>query len=356
MVLSLSLYGCRTEKSADEIYQENASGVVMVVCQYYYKVTLPNDEVMYFAGFDEDGDIDIESLSSDLDELGEKRTIVTGTGFFVSDNGKILTNRHVVKPEVNEEGVKNNFNAIKQFMQALYSLQLEALDSHRDSILGVMSDYVFIDEDGDLAYQTQYEANLKALSSEADEATNQMKEIKEMLASIDDLDMSQVRVEPICEYAVAYNDTHVTKFSDLLECVVVSISEKENVDLATLQLKNHQTPSSAKVLQFYEKDENPELAIGDVVNMIGYNAGFVVANTAQGIKSQCYSGNVSQTSDSYKLLYSIPALPGSSGSPVLDKYGYVVAINFAGLNGTQNFNYGIPAKRIQEYLNSTGSN
>lgn len=349
----LLLCGCMTKKDAEAIYQENASGVVMVVCQYYYKVALPNGEEMYFAGFDEDGDIDIESLSSDLNELEGKRTTVTGSGFFISDDGKILTNRHVVKPKVNEEGVKNNFNAIKQFLQALYTLQLETLDSHRDSIIDAMSEYMFIDDDGDVAYPTQYEANIMTMSSEIERTESKMKEVRSMISSIDEIDMSKIEVEPVCEYAIAYNNTHVTKFSDLSECVVVSVSDRDNVDLATLQLKNHRTPENSQILKFYNKEEEENLAIGEIVHMIGYNAGFVVSNTAQGIKSQCYSGSVTQISDNYRLLYSISALPGSSGSPVFDEYGYVVAINYAGLNGTQNFNYGIPAKRIREYLQSS---
>lgn len=49
-------------------------------------------------------------------------------------------------------------------------------------------------------------------------------------------------------------------------------------------------------------------------------------------------------------MYSIPALPGSSGSPVLNRKGELVAINFSGLNGTQNFNYGIRMKYLKSLM------
>ena len=39
-------------------------------------------------------------------------------------------------------------------------------------------------------------------------------------------------------------------------------------------------------------------------------------------------------------MYSIPSLPGISGFPVINFKGDLVAINYTGLNGTQNFNYG----------------
>ena len=58
-------------------------------------------------------------------------------------------------------------------------------------------------------------------------------------------------------------------------------------------------------------------------------------------------GYISQNTDNIKIMYSIPALQGSSGSPVVNQYGELVAINFAGINGTQGFNYGIRVERLR---------
>ena len=46
--------GCSREKSAEQIYDENASGVVMILNEHYYSVTLPTGETFYFSGI-EDG-------------------------------------------------------------------------------------------------------------------------------------------------------------------------------------------------------------------------------------------------------------------------------------------------------------
>ena len=71
--------------------------------------------------------------------------------------------------------------------------------------------------------------------------------------------------------------------------------------------------------------------------------------TKEGIKTQFNSGTISQRT-AERLMYSIPALPGSSGSPVVNMQGQLVAVNYAGLNGTQNFNYGIRVKYLKQLL------
>lgn len=51
----------------------------------------------------------------------------------------------------------------------------------------------------------------------------------------------------------------------------------------------------------------------------------------------------------------IPALPGSSGSAVVNHKGQLVAINYAGISSTQSFNYGIRVKYLIKLLKGVGS-
>ena len=51
------------------------------------------------------------------------------------------------------------------------------------------------------------------------------------------------------------------------------------------------------------------------------------------------------------LLYRIPTVQGSSGSPIIDAYGKFVGVNFAKQNGYDNFNFGIPAKQVVSFYN-----
>ena len=101
---------------------------------------------------------------------------------------------------------------------------------------------------------------------------------------------------------------------------------------------------------FQMADEKP-LKLNDQLSMIGYNHGIELAATREGIKAQLTTGNVSQKPDGERVMYTISAMQGSSGSPVLNEYGEVVAVNFAKIRDTDNFNFGIPLNRIKQFLN-----
>ena len=106
-------------------------------------------------------------------------------------------------------------------------------------------------------------------------------------------------------------------------------------------------------MEAYSWKENITKKISEDKNsklfMTSFNLGPTLALTKEGIKSQFNSGSISQRTNE-RIMYSIPTLPGSSGSPVVNLQGQLVAINYAGLNGTQNFNYGIRVKYLKELI------
>jgi S1-C subfamily serine protease len=86
--------------------------------------------------------------------------------------------------------------------------------------------------------------------------------------------------------------------------------------------------------------------------LLGYNHGPSVAKTTRGIKVQLTKGEATQESDDYRVLYSIPTLPGSSGGPVFDTLGRLVAINYCGLRVSDTFNYGIISQHLDDLLHT----
>lgn len=341
MFMIVCLAGCK--KSPDKLLSEYGSGVVMVVNQYYYKLTLPTGKEWYFTGFDKDGEM--ENFTFDQQEIVKNRAVLTGTGFFVSADGKILTNRHVATPSIDFADAKHSVRNVFQSFKQMIREEMRQMSNSYDELESQKSDCYGYDYYGEMTVDQEKLDEITTQQHQLSEAYNADAEIWNQ---IDNIDVNDIKIEPVYDVYVAYNNTFVTKMTDLVPCVVTSVSKDAEVDLAMLQLKDKKTTDGKTV--FEASDDDSELKPGEQLYMIGFNAGFSLSNTSQGIKAQITGGNISQVSDNNKIMYTIPALPGSSGSPVLDEYGKLVAVNFAGISTTQSFNYGIHLKKVRRFL------
>ena len=363
-LLGLTLISaCTKDKDPQTIFEEQQSGVCVVLNSYYYEIILPNGNKWFCKGIDEEGDLD--GLTFDESEILKNKAMTTGTAFFIDNNGTLLTNRHVVNPIVSEEIIKtaagNLISAIGEYIQAAkieYAQQYQSLEDAKQECYSY--DY--------WGHVDVNKSRLCEIEAAQQELSNQFNEASEMASNINQISLSAIRVVPQSEIGIAYNNTFVTDVDDFLKknpCVVVKTSKDEDVDLAKIQLKDKRTPEGKYVFKIkgiaeeeknilnvfnMNKDKDGQLKIGTNLLMIGFNAGLILGNTQQGIQAQMTKGEVTQTPDGSRVLYSIPTLQGSSGSPVVDYQGYVRAVNFAKLKGTDTFNFGIPEKQITQFL------
>lgn len=361
MLLTLAGCGKRTPK---ELFDQTKSGVVLILNNYYYEMKMPNGNSLYFTGIADDGSL--QNLTDELSDIKANRQMLSGTGFFIDSQGTIMTNRHVAQPVIDKEAVKDSYNNLVASIKAYYAQQMNALASAYQSLEQEKSNCYNYDFYGTPYEDTQKMQQITARQNELEAQFNSLSQQRESLN--DHVSLDQLKISVACEVGIAYNNTQVGSAKEVFTknpCVVTKVSSKEDTDLALIRLKSGKTPDDAyvfdtdgkapegfidKLVGIFSPHNDNILQIDQQLYMIGYNAGPILANTKKGIQVQMTSGTVTQQPDGDRLLYSIPTVQGSSGSPVIDSKGRLVAVNYAKLAVSDNFNFGIPLNKVQAFL------
>jgi len=344
LLVTLALSSCQQKpEDPQTLYQKYRSSVVLIKNQHYYSLTFDNGLRLYFTLNEKDGGPQIYETEQ---EAVDNANIAFGTGFFIGREGQIATNRHVVNPLVQgQEAARYIARTIAEFKTALNEKIQDKLNEQKKLQNYYEANFFSLD-DNDVNDLKVAFANLQS----------QIQEMQEFLGKIDyNPDNTTIQVH-VFDIGIAYDDTYVTSLNDFKSCIVIKQAGAEAIDLALIQLKDKRTPEHIKNLIPVKNTVNPKdsvLAINNNVYMIGYNQGLQLAITKKGIKSQFTAGTITQEPDEDRVLYSIPTLPGSSGSPIIDQWGNLVAVNFAKISDTQSFSFGIPKKHLVALIGGT---
>ncbi len=363
IIIVLTLMSCGS-KTPQDLFDEDKSGVVMILNQFYYVLTLPNGNKIYFSGIDNNGTL--QNITFNKAEIINKRAAMTGTGFFIDKQGTIMTNRHVAQPQIDKKAIKEGYNKLVASIKAYYISQMQWMSGQYDVLEAQKSYCVSYDYYGNAVTD---ESKLQAIEEKQQELNSQYQMLQNVVQSLDGYaSANSLDISTVCQVGIAYNDTYVQSANDFFgknACTVVKVSQQEDTDLALLQLKSKTTPDNAyifktdgtadmswadKLKEMFSPYSEKLLEINQDLYMIGYNAGPTLASTKQGIQVQMTTGKVTQLPDGDRVLYSIPTVQGSSGSPVVDSKGRLVAVNFAKLIGSDNFNFGIPMNKVKAFL------
>ncbi len=347
-ILSLILASCGN-KTADKIQKSIDQGVVLIQNSSYYEIAFPDGGGSIFSsGLDERGKI--QGITTSKDTI--KTVYSYGTGFFVSQEGEIATTLNVVSlQEVNkdDENFKEKiYNAIRQYYSVIYFGAKSEYE--RWSNLAQIANY-------SSSYSNEEYYEYKELR---DAAKAEIEEYTHIYNQLSRYKASECEIKYHNDISIAYNDTYVASEKEFIPSEILKTDEDHN--LAIIQLKDKLTPKDKYVFKVLEEDplttystlENLTKKIKEDKNsklfMSGFNIGPTLVVTKEGLKTQFTSGEISKEQED-RILYSIPAIEGSSGSPVVNSQGQLVAINFAEVNEIENFNYGIRVKYLSDLLN-----
>ncbi len=279
--------------TAEQIYKKYSSAVCLLYGQYGYTISIDwqNQETAKAAlellecspstyySFDSNG------------YVREGASEYFGTGFFISADGKMGTNLHIVKPWLYEDEAQKLKNAVQSEL-AGYSKLYPIVNS--------------------LIPNVQVTGHLLYLG-------------------------------------VLPNGLPVKK-DNLTECITFSSTDDAEKDVAIIQTVTHTLPNGVRAYIDIKDAQTDEKAIeqGKSVSVIGFPYGVTLALTGgEGedmvIENQIQTGTITQKRGNYEFAHNAPTYGGASGSPVFDEYGKLVGVHHAGLAqlGAHGFNWAI---------------
>jgi pSer/pThr/pTyr-binding forkhead associated (FHA) protein len=281
--------------SEEEMYDKYNSAVALLYFQYGYEVKINGENAHELFKIDPNQTIVYNSESKQL-ATGVKSG--TGTGFFISNDGKIATNLHVARPWLYSE----EKDIIKQ--KFLGFLKMKALTEN-----------------------PFYDTLLPALEVEG--------KILSMVVIPNGLPLDNDNCTS-CMELVGHNEI--------------------DKDVAIVQTVTHALPSGVSCYIDMAKADMSDNSIkqGKKVYLIGYPYGVGVAHTETGLQNQLQTGLITQDRGTYEFGHNAATAGGASGSPILNEKGHLIGIHHAGLTGVtgaQGFNRAIKVKYLNELLN-----
>lgn len=137
-----------------------------------------------------------------------------------------------------------------------------------------------------------------------------------------------------------------------IECELQNVSQNEDIDLATLRTKTNALPQNSTFIASSETEVNEQkIEVGSPAFVVSFPYGDELAkNESDEINCTVTAGSFTQTPAKNYVQYSAQVASGSSGSPVFNQYGKLVAVTYKGSTTGQSFNRGILGKYLKKIL------
>ena len=279
----------------NEIYAKYKNSTVLLIGFYHYKVSAGNLDLKKL-------DLPTEVIVSDgkLKAVNGQRNnmkMYTGTGFFVSEDGKIVTNLHIVKPWL------------------------------FDKELSLISD--------------QYKMFMASAASE-NPALNAF--------------TSQIKVEGVLDYIGMIPNGAYFSEDNLKQCREFAVHDDIEKDVAVLQLETMKLPDKSSIVNLNQAVvEDSEITVGSHIYTIGFPFGLSLQDlqSPKGIQLLGHGGSITQESTKYSFGFDAASYGGASGSPIFNEKGQLIGILNSGVSKSQGFNYAIKASYVVDLLKNS---
>lgn len=331
--------------NGEQIFNKYQDAVVLIKHSFVYKISIDGEDY-FFKDYDKrTGEI---SDFISYEEAKEDPNVSWGTGFFIDNQGTLLTNRHVVDVRPSEQEGKLILSGIKNRLENMYYSGVEDYRNKRSDFERLQYNNYNSGGYGDYVP----EEDMTRMREDLDGAERKLDALGNFIDNFESLKNRVTKTS--LQFGVFFNNQKSSTLNDYVQYKSIKISENPDVDLALMKPVNPAELTGRKIVKAdmskIDSVQIKPLKITEKVTMLGYNHGIAIGQTTSGMKPQLTEGNISQVTDENKILYTVPAMPGSSGSPVFDKFGRLVAVNFAGMTGTQSFNYGIQTQQIARFI------
>lgn len=299
-----------------------SSSVAYVHAYYHYTAKIVGDPFVpicqkynipysseYEIGMNSDGEMGVITGASSYKPIG-----YSATAFFVSKDGKMITNRHVAAPwkfasEAETAEINRIMTKLKEENMSTNQLKTE------DDLLNLFLDGYF----GSLISDVSFQLLDKNIMS-----------VEDLDATIKNYKNCDIEIYGELDYiAVGYPNRRYSSIDEFERCTTIGEAKDENVDIAMLQLNSGMTPMTVTNILDLNKaitDANRIKPLKNHYFYIGYPAGAGFNLREDGLFPQCKEVMVSRAPGRYTIDLQGEVLGGASGSPVFDKRGRLIGV------------------------------